>query len=151
MDDPHPLTRHVLFHSLPDEEINQITPFLVRREFARGEVLFRRGDPPGDVFFFVKGIVKVFLAAGSDEQVLAYVLPGDSLGEMSALDGLPRSATAVTMEEAEAYCVSDETFRRFVNSAPVAASRLLRMLAGRLRRMDEHAVDVLFSSHNPQR
>jgi CRP-like cAMP-binding protein len=146
MDAAHPLTHHVLFHSLPDEEMDQLVPFLVRRTFAPGEVLFVRGDPPGDVFFLTAGIVKVYLVSGRDEQLLAYVMPGESLGEMSAMDGLPRSANAMAMAEAEAYCVSAETFRRFVHSAPVASSRLLHQLSRRLRRMDENAVDILFTT-----
>src|SRR5437763_403450 len=137
MDAGHPLTNHMLFRGLPDEETDQLVPFLVRRTFTLGEMLFLRGDPPGDVFFLTIGSVKVYLVSGTEEQVLAYVMPGESLGEMSALDGMPRSANAMAIQETEAYCVSAETFRRFVNSAPVAAARLLHQLSRRLRHMDE--------------
>ncbi len=144
MDTRHPITRHALFQDLPDDELERVLPLLRPRCFRRGQVLFHRGDRTGEVHFVMAGAVRIHVGEPPAERVVAYVLPGESVGELSAVDGLPRSATAVAIEDVECYSVDAEAFRQFIERAPVACSRLLRLLSARLRRMDEIAAELLY-------
>ena len=111
------------------------------RKFQRGQALFTEGDRAERVFLIERGWVTVTCTApGGREIVLGLRGPGDMLGELSALDGEPRSATAVTLSEVEAIVVSGSTLMRALDD--VTASReLIRMLAARLRDADRKRLE----------
>jgi CRP-like cAMP-binding protein len=100
-----------------------------------GQVLFRKGDPPGNVYFLVSGEAHVVLEGATHSDVVARVGPGESIGEMAALDGQPRSATVIAAREIEAYELATDVFARYLEGAPNVAGRLLRVLSTRLRQM----------------
>jgi len=79
-------------------------------------------------------------APGVREIVLGLRGPGDMLGELSALDGEPRSATAVTLSEVEAIVVSGSTLMRALDDV-AASHELIRMLAARLRDADRKRLE----------
>jgi CRP/FNR family cyclic AMP-dependent transcriptional regulator len=113
-----------------------------RRRFRTRQVLFREGDPGRTVFAVRSGRVKVSLhTPGGRELVLAVKEPGELLGELSAIDGRRRSATAQALEPVEALIVDAEQFTEFVASQPRVALRLLRTLAGHIRDNDRDAID----------
>ena len=62
--------------------------------------------------------------------------PGDILGELSAIDGSPRIASAVTLEPSEMLVLPASSFQSFVEGRAGVASSLLRVLAERLRESD---------------
>ncbi|HEX6618573.1 MAG TPA: Crp/Fnr family transcriptional regulator, partial [Solirubrobacteraceae bacterium] len=69
--------------------------------------------------------------------------PGDLIGEMSALDGGPRSATATALEPVEVIAVSREAFTGFLERTPGVALVLARMIARRLRDADRKRIEYL--------
>lgn len=96
----------------------------------------------GRVVLLVRGRVKVFSSAhGGREVVLAIRGPGDLLGEISAVDGGPHSATCVAMEQVEALAVGSEAFRGFLEAHPRVAIGLLETIASRLRDADRKRVE----------
>ena len=107
------------------------------RTFARGQALMHQEQVPHSVLLLHSGRVKVSsIAATGGESVLAFRGPGDLVGELSALDAEPRSATVVAVECVEALVVADHQFRAFLAERPAAAMALLRVLAWRLRDSD---------------
>jgi CRP-like cAMP-binding protein len=70
------------------------------------------------------------------ELILALRGPGDVIGELSAVDDSPRSATAVAIEPVEALVVSAADFASFMQRTPTAALALVRVLSRRLREAD---------------
>lgn len=112
------------------------------RSYARGQVLFFEGDPGGSVTALRSGRAKVSVQTlPGRELLLAVKGPGELLGEMSALDGRPRSATATAMEAVEALVVPASVFHEFLKDHPRIALRLLRTLASELRETDELLAD----------
>jgi len=111
------------------------------RKFQRGQALFTEGDRAERVFLIERGWVTVTcVAPGGREIVLGLRGPGDMLGELSALDSEPRSATAVAVSEVEVVVVSGSALERALDD--VQASReLIRMLAGRLRDADRKRLE----------
>ncbi|HEY7696970.1 MAG TPA: cyclic nucleotide-binding domain-containing protein, partial [Vicinamibacteria bacterium] len=69
----------------------------VRRRFRQGEVIFRERDRASEAFVIESGRVEISTDVGSERKVLAVLGPGEMFGEMAALDGTERSATAVAL------------------------------------------------------
>jgi CRP/FNR family cyclic AMP-dependent transcriptional regulator len=118
----------------------------VVRSFARGQALMHQEQVPRHVLLLRSGRVKVSsVTAAGGESVLAFRGPGDLIGELSALDDEPRSATVVAVEPIEALVVTHQQFRAFLAERPPAAMALLRLLARRLR--DSDAKRIQFAAH----
>lgn len=112
------------------------------RSYGRGQVLFFEGDEGGSVIALRSGRAKVSVQTlPGRELLLAVKGPGELLGEMSALDGRPRSATATAMEAVEALMVSASVFQEFLKAHPRVALRLLQALTAELREADELIAD----------
>jgi len=112
-----------------------------RVRFRRGQALFTQGDRAERVFVIEQGVVTISsVAAGGREIVLGLRGPGDVIGDLSALDGAPRSATALAAGEVEATVVPGSALIRAV-SDPGTAMDLLRVLAIRLRDADRKRLE----------
>ena len=104
---------------------------------ATGSALFLEGDSSDRVVVVLAGRIKVFTTdANGRESVLAIRGPGDLLGEIAALDGQPRSASASALEPIELVAISGDAFRGALDSVPGAAQLLLTLVVGRLRDSD---------------
>jgi CRP-like cAMP-binding protein len=114
-----------------------------RRTFSKGTAVFIEGDPPGDVYGVTSGRVKLAVATRDGrEVVVTYKGVGELFGELAAIDGLPRSATALALDDVTAVAVGPDEFMRLVERTPALAVPLLRMLAHRLRAANEHQTNV---------
>lgn len=114
----------------------------VVRRFPRGHALFHEGQVADRVLVLRRGRVKVVaLASNHREVVLAFLGPGELVGDQGALDGAPRSATAVAVEPVEALALSLDAFRAFLAAHPHVALLLLEMLSRRLRDADAKRVE----------
>jgi CRP-like cAMP-binding protein len=130
------------FGALSLEEREQLAGGGRRRRFPRGSTLFNEGETSDRVVLLLSGRVKVsYFTEEGKEVVLAVRSPGDILGELSALDGEPRSATATALETVEALLLTAGQFRDFLCGQPQAAVVLLEMLARRLRDADRKRVE----------
>lgn len=113
-----------------------------RRRFPRGSTLFNEGERSDRVVILLAGRVKVsYFTENGKEAVLAVRSSGDILGELSALDGEPRSATATVLEPVEALVLTVGQFRDFLCAHPRMALGLLEMLSRRLRDADRKRVE----------
>ncbi|MBM2616045.1 Crp/Fnr family transcriptional regulator [Actinoplanes sp. LDG1-06] len=113
-----------------------------RRRWPAGATLFSEGDRSTTVVLVLSGRAKVFsLTEQGGEVLLAIRGPGALLGEMSALDGAPRSASVSALEPLDTYVVTVTSFLQFLNSHPDAAVRIVRMIVSRLRDADRKRVE----------
>jgi CRP-like cAMP-binding protein len=104
------------------------------RTYRRGEALFSEGDVADRVFLVERGWVTLRIATPSGgEVILGLWGSGDVLGELSALDGEPRTATALAVDEVEAVVAPASAMRGLLERQPELAGELLRLLASRLR------------------
>jgi CRP/FNR family transcriptional regulator, cyclic AMP receptor protein len=109
--------------------------------FRRGQALFTQGDRAERVFVIERGWVLIMsVAPGGREIVLGLRGPGDLIGDLSALDGAPRSATALAAGEVEATVARSSVFIRTLSDAATAMD-LLRLLASRLRDADRKRLE----------
>jgi CRP-like cAMP-binding protein len=113
-----------------------------RRRFDAGTTLFVEGDLGGNVMILHAGHVKVF-AANRDGPgvVLAVRGPGDVLGDLSAIDREPRSASGSALDAVEAQVIGTEDFRDFLANTPGAGLAMLRIVIGRMRDSDRLRIE----------
>jgi CRP-like cAMP-binding protein len=126
---------HVGFlERLGDEDRAALLEAGRRRPMRGDETLFREGDDAYEVLIVLKGIVKIWIGAPSGRQVILDVLDtGAVLGELSSIDGAPRSANAGALEKGELLVVPMARFRAVVEERPRIGLELLRLVAERLR------------------
>ncbi|HEY8739947.1 MAG TPA: Crp/Fnr family transcriptional regulator [Candidatus Dormibacteraeota bacterium] len=113
-----------------------------RRRFSRGDTLFHEGDASDWVAVLLSGRAKVsFFTEDGTEVVLAVREPGDLLGELSALDKAPRSATVTAIDDVDTLVLTADAFQVYLESYPRLALELVRSLMARLRDADVKRVE----------
>ena len=125
----------------PDDAAALVGMGRVRRYPARSAVFFE-GDDAHEVLIITSGEVKVTVTSPDGRDVVLDVLgPGELLGELSAIDGAPRSAGAATLGAVELVAVDVARFNQFVDDYHRVAIALLRSVAGRLRHTTRRQVE----------
>lgn len=125
------------FAALPLADRRALLAACERQRLAPGEMLFRQGDavPAGGGAFYgvVSGGIKASsLREDGKEAILAVLEPGNWFGEISLLDGLPRTHDATAARDAEVLVLPHAGFERMMKR-PAFALAICRMLAARVR------------------
>jgi CRP/FNR family cyclic AMP-dependent transcriptional regulator len=120
-----------------EEEMAALCAAGQRRRFRPGERLFDEGAETDYVIIIKHGTVKISsVSAAGYEAVLAVRSAGEIIGEFSALDRQPRSATVLALDDVDGVVVSGDRFRAFLRANPDAALTMLSHLVARLREAD---------------
>ena len=123
-----------LFAGLPEAALTALAARLRKRKMPPGTPIVYKGDPSGALYLIGSGRVKVHQATMSGDEVILNVLgPGDFFGDMSLLDGQPRSADVSTLDAVELLLLEGEALRQTIAEQPAVAWTLLRILSLRLR------------------
>ena len=123
-----------LFALLDDNERSTLAERLDVVTFPRGTLIFRIGEPGDALFVLRSGEVEMSLTNDvGDRIVIETVRAGDFFGELSLLDGGPRTASAIATEDAEALVVDRGDLDEFLRVHPPAALDLLAATGKRLR------------------
>ncbi len=105
-----------------------------RRALPAGATVFVEGDDPYDLMIIERGDIKLVTAALNGQETLLDVLsPGDVLGELSAIDGAPRSATATALTDVVLTSIPVDRFLDFLQANPSSMGALLAVTVRRLR------------------
>ncbi|MFG1945615.1 Crp/Fnr family transcriptional regulator [Nonomuraea sp. NPDC048826] len=125
---------------LTDDEIEALRAAGRPRRWDRGTTVMSEGDTSDWVLVLTEGRVKVSSHTTSGtEVVLAVRGPGGLLGDMSAIDGSPRSATVTALEPISGIVVRD--FAGFLQAHGRIAVLLMQMVTGRLRDADRKRIE----------
>jgi CRP/FNR family transcriptional regulator, cyclic AMP receptor protein len=126
-----------LFHEIDRMALRGFAEITREQKFAKGAMIVTEGDP-GDALFVVRsGEVKVLLIGEDGREVILGVLGvGDHFGELSLIDGRPRSAHVVATQASSLLILRRTDFRRQVEQQPQVAWALLMELSRRLRQAD---------------
>jgi CRP/FNR family cyclic AMP-dependent transcriptional regulator len=101
-------------------------------------VLFAAGDAGNGCYLLDRGLLKVTLTSSwGEERTIAVLGPGAVVGELSIIDGGPRSASVVALNDCLLRFTSREAFAECMATHPQAYQALVAMLAFRLRHADE--------------
>jgi CRP/FNR family cyclic AMP-dependent transcriptional regulator len=107
------------------------------RDFSAGEVLFREGERGEEMYVIQSGLVRVVKRVGGEYRSLATLGRGEFIGEMAILNGRPRTATALVLEDARCLVIDAATLEQMVADNTEIALRLVKKLARRLDSADE--------------
>lgn len=119
---------------LTDDVREELRSLGSRRRLLARDTLFREGDDPYDVLLIESGeVMLVTTAANGTELVLDVVGVGEVIGEISAVDGASRSATAVALTEVSVTAVRSEVFMDFLVEKPSSMRELFSLTVRRLR------------------
>jgi CRP/FNR family transcriptional regulator, cyclic AMP receptor protein len=140
---PARMARSPVFGALPAPVLERLAASMQRRLYKRGAVIFHQDDPGAAVHVIERGRIKVVLTTPEGEELLLRVLgEGELFGELALLDGRPRSATVVALEETVTHVLERVTFLEFLHDHPDAALDLCRALAELIRRLTEQVEDL---------
>ena len=130
--------RHVsLFESLDQQELEALSDVAFTRTFSKDNVIILAEEEGDTLFILKKGQVKVSIVSeGGREVILSLLGPGSVFGELSLLDGKPRSANVVAIEETELLMLRRVDFLQLIYKTPQIATALLAELATRMRKTD---------------
>lgn len=126
-----------LFESLDNAEIDALSELTFTRTFNKETVIIL-AEEEGDTLFIIKdGQVKVSIVSEEGREVILSLLGGGAVfGELSLLDGKPRSANVVATEDTELLMLRRTDFIQLIYKTPQIATVLLAELASRLRKTD---------------
>jgi CRP/FNR family cyclic AMP-dependent transcriptional regulator len=134
-----------LFRSLRPEDSRHIAELLQKHILRKGEVLFRNGEEGHSLYMITSGKIKIVRQSrDGGEMILAVISSGDFCGEMALLDGMPRSADAVAVEETHLYGLNRKDFLAYVMKNETAVKAILFALSKRLRKADDFLEDIFF-------
>lgn len=151
---PHPqkvrmLIAHPIFTGLQPHELDEIARDCEVLRLSAGDRLFHQGDDGADLFIVTTGRLRITCASPDGVLVVVGVIEDNGLvGEMSALDPAPRSATAIAAMQTTVVRLPGAQFIEMVRLGRPAARSLLRWIRGqvchRLRVLDER-IDAVFT------
>jgi CRP/FNR family cyclic AMP-dependent transcriptional regulator len=114
-----------------------------KRTIARSQPILRAGAAGDDVVLVISGRVQLVAYGMAQREVLLAIRgPGELLGEMAALGGRRRSASAIAVDDVEAGFMTGDEFRGYLREYPDAALVLIRMLVRRLTESTRDVVDL---------
>ena len=128
------LSSLTLFAGLAPQQLEQIATRIQRRSFALGVTLFHQ-DMPGTMMYMIEsGSVRVISIGRTGQELTLNVLgPGEIFGELSILDGEQRSATAITLEPAVVWLLSQIDLTKIMNEYPTVNQAMVQLLVDRVR------------------
>ena len=128
-----------LFPRFTAEQMEMLSPFGERVRVAAGEVFLTQGTEEYDFFVVLAGEVRITRSAGGQELLLTVHRPGEFIGEMSMLSGLPSIATAAAVGEVEVLRIPVPRLRELIVTNTPVAQLILPALVGRTQEVNAQA------------
>ncbi len=123
-----------LFSGLSRRHLRRIASLADEVRYRDGRVIVEAGLPGSAFYAIANGQAKVYRSKIPTGRAIARLGPGDFFGEMSLIDGGPRSATVVADGDVLAVRLSRAAFKKLVSKEPSVALAIMSQLAGRIRR-----------------
>lgn len=137
-----------LFQGLDRQAIEYLGQRLHPRQYKNGEDLFGQGDQGDGLFLIDQGVVRIYRVTPAGKEItLALRGAGEYVGDMSLLDGLPRSASACA-QGGDCHCgfLHKDDLHQLLRQQPEAALTMLRVLSRRLREAGDNLEELAFST-----
>ncbi len=128
------LSQHHLFRGLEDFYLEDLLKHSEIRSWPKGSQIITEGEKGDAVYFILSGRANVTLYGEEGREIVVSILrERDMFGEMSVLDGKPRSANVEAARDVECLVVGKEAFLEYLRTHHKVYNRFLAYLAGRLR------------------
>jgi CRP-like cAMP-binding protein len=142
-----------MLEDLTPQEADTLGALMPLLRARAGQTLISEGDVGDWMLLLLSGTVDVLKASTNGETSrLAVIKEGTSVGEMSMLDGAPRNASCVAIEDVQAGVLTRAVIARLIQEHPAIGAKLLvkltQLLAQRLRNSSNQLVKLL-QKHGP--
>ncbi len=132
------LERVFIFQDLSPPQIDALLERTLVLRRRSGALLAARDEVAGAFYVLAEGRAKVTVSGTNGREVtLNVVRPGEFFGEVSIIDGGPRTADVIALDSVVVLSIEREAFLNAVRQKPQIAIRMLQTMAKRLRRADE--------------
>jgi len=133
----------VLLSDLSESELEKLEQQCSWRHYSSQEQIIDRQSETTDIFFIAEGRVRIVNYSLSGREITFDELnQGEHFGELAAIDGQPRSASVMAMNNCQVASLSQDRFRAIVEEHPKMALRLMEDLAGMVRSSTERIMDL---------
>lgn len=145
--DPALLSQHLerfpLLAALDESDLVRLAAKLLQRTVRARQPVFLQGEHGNELYLLLSGSVRI-VAEGAEgrEITLALLSEGNFFGDMAVLDGHPRSASAIAVEDCDILVLRQSDFFDVLERSPASVRRLLSFLSERLRRANERIHDL---------
>ncbi|MGZ4099416.1 MAG: Crp/Fnr family transcriptional regulator [Bacteroidia bacterium] len=114
------------FDSLPADEARLVKECLQRKEYKKGQVLFREGSLPKGIYIVRKGKIKIYQTNGDGKESIVYIYrKGDYFGYRPLLGGEPHPVSAAAMDNAVVSFIYADEFNKLLARSNQFAKQLL--------------------------
>lgn len=134
-----------LFAELDAGQLSDLARHAAVRRLSAGQVLFVQGDPSDHLVVIRRGRLRVLVSSDrGDELVLTVLGAGETLGGLSVIDGMHRSATVEALDASVVVLLPAAEVRSVLTASPTALLAVARELAGQVRRLTGNTADLVF-------
>ena len=141
------LRKHPIFCDLDSEAFDQLCRYAKHAALKRGTTICSKGDPGNSLVAVISGTVKISVSSAEGRSaILNLIGPGEIFGEMSVLDGQPRSADATANTNCEIFTIDRREFLPFVRSQPALAMKFIELLCTRLRWTSDQVEQIILQN-----
>jgi CRP/FNR family transcriptional regulator/CRP/FNR family cyclic AMP-dependent transcriptional regulator len=127
-----------LFSELDEGELQQLAGVMREQHYKKHSTIVHVDDPGNALYILKSGLVKVTIEDQHGyEMILRILYPTDFFGDMSLLDGMPRSATVTTQEFSDVLTISRDHFLNIIEKSPKILLKMTSVVSQRLRKANE--------------
>ena len=138
------IKRLPIFKGLGEKELTVLAERAIRKRFPKESIIVQEDDEGDSLMVILSGRVKVVLHSEEGKEIILSILKdGDFFGEMSLLDGQPRSATVVAMEDSTLLIIQRNDFLYQIEKNPTIAKAIFAEMSRRMRRADERIGNLI--------
>ena len=133
------------FRGLENKLLVELAVLCITHEYKAGELIFQRDDPGDYLYGVISGSLRMQVHSNDGRELaLSTTQPGEIGGEIAALDGGTRTATAQALEPTTLFIVPGEEFRKLMARSPDLTQHMIEMLCARVRQTSQQVEDAAF-------
>ena len=145
------LRRHVLLQHMRDWDLQRLAMVARTELLGAGKIIFEKDAPGGSMFMVIDGQVLIFARAPEGRDIVFNLIgPSEVFGELSVLDGHPRSASAKTLVPTRLLVLERNHLLPFLQETPQVCVELITVLCQRLRQTTTQLEDSAFLELRPR-
>ena len=131
-----------LLAGLDDDVLDRLAARVTRRRWAAGQLVVAQGMPGGSLVVVLDGAVTVYRSTpGGERAALTHLRAPTALGEVTLLDGAPRTASVEAVEDCTGLELAREDLLELLHTQPAFLDALMRSLGRLVRRLSDQAAD----------
>lgn len=141
------LQRFRMLDALTDQQKRDVDQMARMLEIPRGQRIYLAGDPSDQVFLLKAGVAKITIGGSAGHNtILAFLYPGDILGELAIVDDSPRDHVATAHEDSVLCALNRDLLLQMVQQSPALGYQITKLMGLRLRRFRTRVEELLYKT-----